>query len=587
MFNQNEIIKSIQSVLSSSQLENGVSASLITISEGLQDVQSVILKLINIDPLLSNEYLYSSIELNQAVSSLQGVISEGKQDTEVIKLILSDAEQSIQAIINDVSNLSDLFGIQKLLGSLYEIPTQFSSIDYKIYLDGTDISSLISSEITIEKNQSNIHNAISFSSISQDLFDKADPSNLQGEMRIEVHIGNSVMFFLLEERTHTFEGTVSYWGRDITAKESSPWASSVSVSLSEWTSAKDLCESLVVYTVINWDILDWMLPDNYESTGTPIEIIQEIVSEIGAIIRANDDGSLYIRYPFPVRPVDVKIASSIHSYSSAMVYGVDYSEEKKEGYNIVTVTADTNDKVAPILEVEDTIGDSRIIGEETYIRAFYYEDPSIEPSVLIQDQTDGSITFLNKDNYEVTEIITFINGYGSSSYPILGTLKEISWLGRGSAILTWDQYSTDIILENEDTCLAEITYDSEYYRYKVSEHSVEELLIIFEIQSTFLSSVQVITAPIDSDKEGDEITTSLLTSQATLIKRGEIWIDSNKYDNEIITFESPFLEDINDGSIVWFETDRITPGNYQIMDSSISISGPKVVNKMEIKKWQI
>lgn len=582
----NDFLSSHEYLLTSSALEDGVESFLLSISQGFQNVQFIISKLLSIDPIIKTEYLHNTVVLDQTVASIQGIISEGKTVSEIIKSTISDSEISTQKIINTVSNLSNLLTTQKMLSSMYKVPTVFSSITHKIYLDGSDISKYVKDEITIEKNQGNIHNSISFSSVSQELFNKTDLSVLAGEIRIEIHISNAIMYFLLEEKTVSSDGTVSYWGRDATARESAPWASPVSVSLSSWSSAKALCESLLVRSVLDWDILDWMLPDTYESTGTPIEVISEIVSEIGAIVRANDDGSLNVRYPYPIRPVDVKTAKAVQTYSSNLVYALNYSEEKGDEYNIVTVTADTADKTAPILEVEDAVGDSRIIGEETYIRAFYYEDPSVKSSILSQDKTDGIITFLKKDVQEITEMITFIDGKGSSSYP-LKTSKTVSWLGRTNSVLTWDEYSTDISLANETSCLAEITYESEYHRYKASGHSVEELLTIFKIQSTFLSSIKVKTAPISSDKEGGEITTSFLTSQAALTKRGEIWIDSNKYDEETITFESPFVDTIKDGDIVWLEADRIPSGNYQIIDSSITISGPKIVNNMEVKKWQI
>jgi hypothetical protein len=151
--------------------------------------------------------------------------------------------------------------------------------------------------------------------------------------------------------------------------------------------------------------------------------------------------------------------------------------------------------------------------------------------------------------------------------------------------MTWDEYSTDIALEAEDNCLAEITYESEYYRYKATNHNVEELMALFEIESSFSSSVKIITS--GDEKPGDEITTSLLTDQASLVKRGEIWIDQNKYNEETINFESPYVEESIDGEIVWLEADRIVSGNYQIYDSTIVINGPKVVNTITVKRWEV
>ena len=580
----NDPLNSIQSAINSIQLEGGIFLNNITLSEGLNDIQSIVTKLLNMDPVGANTYICTSIVLDQAISSLQGTLSEGFETIHSIENQISSSVGQNQKIVLDLSNLSDLFQVTKIFGSLYDVPTQFSSIGYKIYLDGSDISRLVKGDIKIEKSQSNIHNAISFSSVSDALFNKADPGVLFGEARIEVQIGSAVMYFLLEERSHISSGEVSYWGRDITAKDNSPYAASISVSLSEGILAKELCESLTMFSVIDWDILDWVLPNTFETTGTPVEILSTIASELGTIVRAQDDGSLNVRYVNPVRPVNLSLFDPVYSYPNNIIYNVNYSEEFGAGYNCVTVTADTNDKIAPMLEVEDAIGNTRIIGETSYIRAYYYEDPIILPSVLTQDKTDGVLTFLNVNTEEIIEIITFRDGKGSSSYP-LKTIKEISWLGRTNSIIAWEEYTKEITLETESNCLAEITYDSEYYRYKAFGHNVEELLTIFEIESSFKSSVKVITS--GEEKEGTEILTNYLTAQSTLVKRGEIWIDQNKYNEETISFESPYTETVKDGNVIWLDADRITSGKYQVYDVSILIRGPKVVNTMTVKRWEI
>jgi hypothetical protein len=343
-----------------------------------------------------------------------------------------------------------------------------------------------------------------------------------------------------------------------------------------------------MYSVIDWEIFDWQLPNTFEATGTPVEIISIIASEIGAIVRAQDDGSLLVRYAYPIRPVNVKTAQAVYSFSSDIIYDESFSEENGGWYNQVIVTSDTADKKAPILELEDVVDGERTIGTTSYVRAFYYEDPSEASSITSQDATDGIITFVKKDVEEITEIITFSNGTGNSSYP-LKTLKNISWLGRENIILTWNDYSTDITLETESYCLAEITYDAEYHRYKASGHSVQELLTVFEIESTYFSSILVKTEAIASvgDKEGDEITTSYLTEEYALVKRGENWIDDNKYNTKIISFNSPFISTVKDGDVIWLDISKVPSGNYQVISNGIIISGPKVINNMTVKQWEV
>ena len=119
------------------------------------------------------------------------------------------------------------------------------------------------------------------------MFDWADPSVDSGTPRIEVQIGSRVLFFLLEKR----EGSgadFTLWGRDQTARDSSPWSLSSSVYLSVPELASSVAASVTNYSTVDWDtdLLDWVLPETFEAEGTPTEILSSIAQEIGGIVRA-------------------------------------------------------------------------------------------------------------------------------------------------------------------------------------------------------------------------------------------------------------------------------------------------------------
>lgn len=465
---------------------------------------------------------------------------------------------------------------------------------YNMYLDGEEIIHLTKGDISVSMGQDSVHNSISFSSVSEELYHKADPSFKEGEFRIELHVGSRIMYFLLEERSGSMKGDVSYWGRDITARESDPWSGTLSIELDEWKSAKELCESLPAFSVVNWTIQDWMLPDTFEASGNPISIIQSIVSEIGAIVRAQDDGSLLVRHPYPVRPVYLPFATAHVEYFPGSVVNMSYQDSVGEHYNIVTVECDTRDKKAPVVELEEL--SNRPIGMDSYVRVYWFEElPEVSHKSTIWDYaTAGDIIKKEEGISEHEEVITFSDGKGSTKYPMY-ELIDITWIGKTSTLTYWQQYSTELTIGDDvNYKIATVKYRSRYFRYLVTNHYVEQLIAVWSIDSSFNWILKVITAPIAKDKngvivdkQGKDIVLNYLTDKTALVKCGENWIDKNKYNYITVTLSPPFNEDALDGRIAWIDADRLIAGNYHILKSDIVISGPKVVNNLQVIIWEV
>lgn len=544
------------------------------------------------DPNQSNQaILHRIIDGIQSAFSVLGLVAEGHNGVEALKVTISGEDfRRIQALQTRILGPNIVEGFQYIIQSLKDLEAASYQVPTAIYLDGVKVDTAIGSNtVEITFDQSNIHNEISISSISQELFEWGDPSVDAGIPRIEAHIGNRVLFFLLEERDGS-ANNFTLWGRDQTARDNSPWAETTSVSLEERQLASDVVSGVTGYSAVDWDIYDWMLPIGFEAEGTPVDIISAVVSEIGGVVRAQDDGSLLVRKALPVRPVDMTTATPVVTYLADSI--VNFSHEKTTGdhYNVVQVQTYSSDVGSLDIELEDS---SLSPGETAIIKVY---DTLNAPEVLSTYATNGNISgSVGSFVEEHTELIEFEEGVGETSYPIK-SIVDIEWIGASGTLSDLEQYGKTLTLTDlEAFRLANVTYKTSYKRYQVTDSNVEAVLAVFffdEEQNTdVIVKTQAIAQNISGefiDKEGPVISAENLTDKAGAVLRGEAWIDQNKYDSYRHQFTSPHNDLLTDGAVIWLDCNRVgTSGNYYVRSYSVTISGPKVYDTIEAIQWQI
>jgi len=541
----------------------------------------------------------------QGTQSLLQLIAEGVVSNEIIKNTLSDDEIiAIQAVLNTLDTVDYASSYLFIKHSLQELGTLFYSFQTNIYLDNIQINRLIGAN-TVEMSftQNSIHNQITISSISQELFDLADPDINPGTPRIEVHVGGRVLFFLVETRTGSGEN-FSFWGRDQTARDSSPWALSNSVYLSDPQLASEVVESIPVYSAVDWDpdLYDWILPETFEAIGTPSEILSSIAQEIGGIVRAQDDGSFLIRKKYTVRPINMSSATEDITYNANQVVDFGHSIITGDHYNKVNVNSINADSLLPTIEIEELEeGSARTVGTTSFVKVYWVDSSPEVEGTYVTDGTISKVTgpFVNGSfQEEFTEIVEFNDGIGDTTYPIFDLdLANVEWIGDPGVIVDWNSYGKTLTLENLDAWrLAKVTYTVEYQRYELSGHSVEELLAVFYYTDFANLSITVITPPIALDENGELIdkfgdsisTNNLREDSSAAVERGKAWIDDNKYDVFEHSFKSPYNDLSLDGNIAWIDCSRIgSSGNYYIADVGITISGGRVENTLKVIQWRV
>ena len=520
---------------------------------GLQNVR------FNLGPSASGMQVVRNVISGDAFGGLQNVrftIEENAYGTGM-QVVRSQIED-ITPVMYDVGNI--LFRMQ-------------------IYLDGKRINDLVT-QVTVVYSNSSFHNTVAFDSIKTELYDLANPRTLKGQSRIEVIITEGGvtrnLYFLLEERSGD-KTKFSVWGRDITARDNSPYAEQIEESITSPQLASSIAAGLLVESSLTWDIDDYLV-HAWEFTGTPIDGVAALANEIGAVVRAQDDGSLIVRSRKKVRPFIIDRTTFDVSFTDANTKVTGFDFELGNGANQVVVIGRQPDIWTPSLSIEES---SPIKGTDVHIRA-YWEDRI--PSVIQTYLTEGLITLLGVVTETITEEqVVFEYGVGETNYPIK-SLTAITWYSKDNGTPTFTNGSKTLTATSEIFGIADVTYTTQYQRYKIYGHYVEALLAVFIFATSSSVNVKLIT--------GEEVTVdigtinaNLLSSQTAAIIRGKAEIDKVRYDQHKSTFVTPYTSDVLDGLIARINNADIGPnGNYYIDSVSSLFTRTKMENTVSVMK---
>ena len=457
----------------------------------------------------------------------------------------------------------------------------FRAAAYEIYLDGMPVRRRITGA-RINMDEDFVHNTIDIDSSDRDLFFLADPVQGQGLSRIEVQVGTRVFYFLLETRSGT-EESFQIWGRSLTAVQDSPHAVDVVFTLEEARPASEIAADLAGPRALDWQCEDWVAPATFEFQGPPLSGIVDLATEIGAVVRSQDDGSFLVRKRYPVRPVEMPAAQADIEYDRELtLIELSFSEQAGTGHNRILVNGYSENVDLPLMEVEETTGQ----GEDTFVRVYW---GSREPSDIPDHYaTDGQVLFLGASEEDFTEAVDFFDGAGQVSKPIKA-LKNIKWVGDASPGVDWAEHSSELQLQDTNETLgtryrvAEVTYTARYWRYRLHGHDVERMIMALTVPSVPDTTVSV--AMGDGDYEADSIEAPLLFGDAAAAARGMAWLDENRYHIKDIQVMAPYddravdgvLADIDDGAL------SIT-GKCHVRAAEILFDGPRVVNILECRQ---
>lgn len=500
------------------------------------------------------------------------------------QVISGDGAHAVEVLKQTINERDLIYRVQKLLQTIGDIGVEFQASDWDIYLDGSNIKGLVVTA-EIEIDESSVHNQLTLTSISRELFLRADPYVRQGTPRLEVHIGARIIYFLLEEREGN-EISFTLWGRSASARDDVPYIDTIDVTLTIPKSAKETAEDMLSVNPIDWQVydiygreLDWVLPETYEFSGDPLEGVQEIASAVGAVVRSKDDGTILVRNRFPVRPVRMPEAiADINLDRSSNIINLSYREERGSGYNVVEVFGYAPDNLDPEMVLEES---SPAIGEDVHVRVYW--EGSI-PAFVQRLVTDGLIAYQGVFTEQKTEVIEFKRGSGSASKPIK-VLNSYEWFGTDGGVPNTSTLAKTITI-GEDFAVGRFTYTTEYRRYRLHSHAVEVLLDVLIYSGATDSSVRV--RMNDGSIFAPPISEGLLTSWVAGLTRGAAYLDNTRYTQKILDLRVPYNELIRDGILVYVNDAEINcVGNYHVNSARILFSGPQIVCELTVIQPQV
>ena len=512
----------------------------------------------------------SILQLSAPITTIQAV-----QQT-----ITEEPIQTIQSILQTIDEKTWVSMNQMLLQSLEDPAVSFHTVDWDLLLDGVSIKGDIT-ELQVTYSENSVHNSISVSSTSEDLFWVSNPYEKTGESRLKLTIGTRTLYFLLENRNGS-EEAFSFGGRSLSAREEIQFAKSIEYLLEEPKSAKAVALEILTVSSLSWLCNDWVLPKGFGFEGPPLAGVKKIASVIDAVVRCSDEGTIIVRNRFPVRPVDMPNASVAKSFDRANVIALSYDEKPGKLYNAVEVLGQTFEPFIPDHEIEE---DDLKIGKTVHVQIFWGKNkPKVTPETYV---TDGTVVHVGSNlTLEVEETrYTFERGKSSVSKPIKN-IKQVKWIGDSGGAVSFEENSKILELSEELYRVAKITYTTVYDRYRANNHSVEYLLILLGL--TAARDVSVLVYMGEGDSEATSISDSNLTSENIARIRGVAFLDRSRYNFKTLTLQTPYSDVVIDGVLVYLNDARINClGNFHVQNANIRITGPQVINETGVIQCQI
>ncbi len=526
-------------------------------------------------PMGNNEIQKLLFNLGTSVSGLQ----------KLINTISGDSVSGIHSLINSIEEKNIVQNINKILIAMSDVQTSaiYLSTVYEIYIDGLPVKNRIS-KLQITMSESEVHDSFSFSSSDIRLYKQCNPASNAGNMRVEVHVGTRVFYFLLEERSGNHIN-FQCWGRSLTATLDNPHSIETDYSITESDTASNTVETIADDVSIVWQIDNWSLPKTFTFRGYPIEAIIDIVENAGAICRNDDAGNLIIRQKYPVRPININSAVPIIEYDTeSHIIEIDVKETLGSGENCIEVQGVSEEVELPLLEVEEAPTGEYLKGQDIIVRAYWGTDNP--PEITEYYTTDGMVQLLSRSKVETKEeYVTFQDGQAVTNYPV-SKLKKITWIGKSGGTISSKKFSSELYITETDARIALVSYETVYHRYRLYGHNVLILIFVLVVNSRYDIAVRIKMG--DADNEAPALNNPLLTNSSIAVKAGMSYLDDKKYDSTEIEFVAPYNDSAKDGiiiSIIDPTLDLI--GKCHVREVSIDFDGPKVTNTIKAVKFEV
>lgn len=150
-------------------------------------------------------------------------------------------------------------------------------------------------------------------------------------------------------------------GRSTSAQLAEPYAPKTSAVVTDALTARQICEAQLINTgwVIDWQIVDWVIPANVCSwqTRDPIGVIRQIIGAVGALVQTDPHQKvLRIMSRYPVSPHKWQSTDTAATLPGDLIKSLGSEYSRKPRYNRAIV-AGVSDGVLVTGTLDGTAGD--------------------------------------------------------------------------------------------------------------------------------------------------------------------------------------------------------------------------------------
>lgn len=365
---------------------------------------------------------------------------------------------------------------------------------------------------------------------SLELADAAHYSLFNEGDDFSVNLGGEVYQFVVDTKQFSRGGQVDLSATVSGISPSARYSDTMGVPLTKtWpaVTARAVADELFGVGAVQWGILNWLIPDGVlaVSDQSKIGVLQLIAQAAGGVVETDPDGTVRVRYLYPVSVRKFKTAVADQQY-----------EEAQHSFSSSERTTDT--KVVNKLRVMDGAFSSQSDGmefrqsEENPVEATVKVVPSPWRETLFVTHTskpEVSVTPEGTATEELEETVEVIEGKGSVSKPIHQVLA-VEWLyaNLGSVQSSPDKSEFTTTVPGES--LVRITYTTRFLSFKaVAFPEAEVQFLAKEEEGSAGAGVDVVVQRNAGNVQGEDVVDPLITSTAVALARGRNELDEQAH----------------------------------------------------------
>jgi hypothetical protein len=556
--------ETLEQLIVSPIAETEVKSIIFQLSSHIVGLSNIKNSLVSGDPFGSYLSLFSSIQSEGGSLQLQSSISSGITQIQSMLVELCNNITSGVFLRGEIALESDIQSLLTLVNSISDFSALYPDCSLSVYLDGRPINNKIIS-VSLNMDRGTVFDTVSINSVDVNFFLELQDVVGSSTSHIEVQYKSTSWFFLVEEVSN-FEQSFSVWGRSIAAASSdTPFKTSTTFELDSDKLASVLAAELVPDLAVTWGVVDWTVMAGWTSTGTPIQLLQELAGSVGAVVRVYPDGTgVYIARKYPTRPVDLPYAATVGSFDRDIdLITISISRDVGTRDNAIEVFGySITDRYSVVMEAENCT----VVGNSVDIKIY----PALRGVGYSLVSSIGTPAYHSSVSLRQTETVSFVGGKGSVRYPIVN-IESIEWDGVVPLGFDFTTGNSEIVLTDDTVAaLGEVIYYTSYDVWRLSRSTAGSVVIVCVPEST--GDIVALVYFGDGDQEAESLDIPILTTVEAATEAGTAWLDDNSYTKLIRNIQVPCSAAL-DGEVIFIQSeDTGVEGNAHIQSHEISAS---------------